>query len=290
MKRCLSCDARYLSSMPHCQRCGVVDASVHGFDAYAPNLAFDGGGFNPNYFSELAQLENANFWFQYRNKLILWVIEHYHPTFQLLLEIGCGTGYVLTCISKSFPEAKLSGSEIYVAGLEFAAARLPSAKFMQMDARNIPFENEFDLIGAFDVLEHIKEDEDVLTQMYAALKPNGIMLLTVPQHEWLWSPTDEYAFHVRRYTAADIHKKVEKAGFRIIRSTSFITTLLPVMMISRFWQKRVSGKLENTSAELKISLWLNVLFSRLLSPELALIQKGVNFPIGGSRIVVAKKL
>lgn len=290
MKRCLCCRARYSSSIRTCPACGLVTELVDGFDSYAPDLAHDGGGFKSNYFSELARLEDANFWFRSRNKLLLWAIEKYCPNFQSLLEIGCGTGYVLSGVSKRFPWSKLFGSEIFTAGLGFAAARLPAAKFMQMDARSIPFENEFDVIGAFDVLEHIKEDEEVLAQMYTALRPEGLMLLTVPQHAWLWSPIDEYAFHERRYAAADLHQKIEAAGFYIIRSTSFVTTLLPAMMISRFLQRKVSDKKFDAMAELRISPWLNSLFSLMLSAELALTKRGVNFPVGGSRLVVARKI
>src|SRR5690606_22871969 len=115
------------------------------------------------------------------------------------LEIGCGTGFVLSGVADAFPAVRLFGSEIFTAGLEFAARRQPSVNFMQMDARSLPFLDEFDVIGAFDVLEHIVEDGQVLAQMREALKPNGIILLTVPQHEWLWSPVDEFACHVRRY-------------------------------------------------------------------------------------------
>lgn len=290
MKRCISCDARYASSTHSCPSCGFVPSLVGGFDSYAPDFAHDGGGFKSDYFSELALLEDANFWFRSRNKLLMWALENYSPNFQSLLEIGCGTGYVLSGISKKIPHATLYGSEIFITGLGFAHARLPSAKFMQMDARNIPFENEFDVIGAFDVLEHIGEDERVLAQMHAALSPQGFMFLTVPQHKWLWSSVDEHACHVRRYSATDLHEKIEAAGFQIMRSTSFVTTLLPAMMISRFLSKKVSAKKFDATAELKISPWLNSIFSRLLNAELALIKRGFNFPVGGSRLVVAKKI
>lgn len=290
MRRCLSCYARYASSIRNCPSCGFIPVLVDGFDSYAPDFAHEGGGFKSSYFSELARLEAANFWFRSRNKLLMWAIEEYCPNFQSLLEIGCGTGYVLSGISKKFPRSTLFGSEIFMAGLGFAAARLPSSKFMQMDARSIPFENEFDVIGAFDVLEHIKEDEAVLAQMCMALKPEGLMLLTVPQHAWLWSPIDEYACHERRYAAPDLHQKIEAAGFRVIRSTSFVTTLLPAMMISRFLQKKVSDKKFDATAELKISPCLNSLFSRVLGAELALIKWGFSLPLGGSRLVVARKI
>ncbi|MDB5988712.1 MAG: class SAM-dependent methyltransferase [Herbaspirillum sp.] len=290
MKRCLSCNACYASSICNCPVCDFAPVRLDGFESYAPDYAHGGGGFKSSYFSRLAHLEEANFWFRSRNKLLMWAIEKYGKNFKSLLEIGCGTGYVLSGISKKFPHSTLYGSEIFIAGLGFASERLPATKFMQMDARNIPFENEFDVIGAFDVLEHIKEDQDVLAQMYTALKPNGLMLLTVPQHAWLWSYADEHAMHERRYAAADIFQKIEAAGFRVIKSTSFITSLLPAMMISRFLQKKVPDKQFDSTAELTIPSWLNAFFFRILSVELVLIKMGFNFPIGGSRLVVARKI
>ena len=195
MKRCLACNGLYQPVMDNCPVCGKSPVWVEGFQAYAPALAHSGGGFESSYFSELARLEGKNFWFRSRNRLIIWALKKYFPNFQSILEIGCGTGYVLSGLSNAFTKATLQGSEIFTAGLGFAAKRLPSATFMQMDARNIPFAEEFDVIGAFDVLEHIEEDERVLEQAHVALKPLGLMLITVPQHAWLWSSVDEYACH-----------------------------------------------------------------------------------------------
>ncbi len=158
MKRCLACNTLYVSSLADCSICGFKPLLVDGFYAYAPDLAHGGGGFKSSYFSDLARLEEANFWFQSRNQLILWALEEYCQNFQSFLEIGCGTGYVLSGVSKLFPHSTLQGSEIFIAGLGFAAARLPTVNLMQMDARDIPFQEEFDVIGAFDVLEHIEED------------------------------------------------------------------------------------------------------------------------------------
>ena len=158
-----------------------------------------------------------------------------------------------------------------------------------MDARHIPFVNEFDAIGAFDVLEHIDEDEQVLMQMREALKPNGIMLLTVPQHAWLWSPVDEYACHVRRYSAKELHAKVERAGLEILRSTSFVSTLLPAMCASRFIQNSSTKKID-ASLEASISPKLNHIIKTLLNAEVAMIRNGLNFPLGGSRLIVARRL
>lgn len=290
MKLCLNCHVHYASSITDCPACGFGPVLVDGFRAYASDLAQGGSGFKSSYFQELAHLEEVNFWFRSRNRIILWALEEYCQNFRSFLEIGCGNGYVLTGVSKRFPHATLHGSEIFTAGLGFAANRLPAVNLMQMDARNIPFAEEFDVIGAFDVLEHIEADERVLGQIHAALMPHGFMLLTVPQHTWLWSPLDEYACHIRRYAASGLHKKIEAAGFQIVRTTSFVTALLPAMMLSRFFQRRWTADRFDATAELKISPWLNSIFGKILGAELVCIKKGINLPVGGSRLIVARKI
>src|SRR4030095_11666933 len=147
------------------------------------------------------------------------------------LEIGCGTGFVLSGVKEALPSLTLAGSEIFSEGLGFAAQRLPDVDLFQMDARRIPFREEFDVIGAFDVLEHIQEDEAVLTQMYAATKKGGGILITVPHHPFLWSGSDEFARHARRYKTRELCDKVRRAGFHVLRVTSFVSVLLPALIL-----------------------------------------------------------
>lgn len=246
-------------------------------------------GFKTHYFKELAELEAVNFWFRARNKLILWALYKYYPGLSSFLEIGCGTGFVISAISKRFPKVKLSGSEYFEEGLVYARQRLPGAEFTQMDARHIPYELEFEAIGAFDVLEHIEEDEVVLQQIYNALKSGGFMFITVPQHRWLWSAVDKYACHVRRYDAKELHQKVYRTGFEIIRSTSFVSTLLPAMYLSRLLQWNKTDMNMDDVAGLHINPILNKIFEWFISIELALIRVGISLPVGGSRLLVARK-
>lgn len=289
MRHCLACNACYGVPLVECPVCGATIPVVDGFDAFAPEFAHEGGGgFKADYFATLAAQEEQHFWFRVRNKLILWAIRKYINDFDSFLEIGCGTGFVLRGVSQEFPGRRIVGSEIFTTGLGFASARLPKAHLMQMDACRIPFIDEFDVIGAFDVLEHIKDDETALAQIYKALKPGGVFLLTVPQHAWLWSPVDDYAFHKRRYSENDLVCKLERCGFEILRSTSFVTTLLPAMMLSRTLQRRKSGASDGAS-EFKIGALMNFIFESLLNLDFAGIRLGMNFPVGGSRLVVARK-
>jgi len=163
---------------------------------------------------------------------------------------------------------------------------------MQMDARQIPYTDEFDVIGAFDVLEHIEDDSRVLAEVHRALTPGGLLMLTVPQHPWLWSAVDDYACHVRRYTAQLLHTRIRAAGFEILRSTSFVFSLLPLMFASRML-KKTSMKEDarvDAVAELRISPTLNGLFEKMIGMDIALIQRNIDLPVGGSRFVVAKRI
>ncbi len=289
MKICQKCAARYDNPTWACPDCGSAPPLINGFPALAPALAQAGDGFNPEYFDQLAGLEKGNFWFQSRNHLILMLLRRHAPALTSFMEIGCGTGFVLSNIAANHPSAELTGAEIFSAGLGHAARRLPNAQFIQMDARNIPFDSHFDVLGAFDVIEHINEDEAVLAQINKALKPGGIMLLTVPQHPALWSKQDEKACHVRRYTAAELEGKVRGAGFEILDSGSFVSLLLPLMWLSRSMANRDSNTEHDAMSELRIGKLMNLTLKAMMSVEMVLTNIGVRFPAGGSRFLVARK-
>jgi SAM-dependent methyltransferase len=244
-------------------------------------------GFKPEYFERLAKIEESNFWFCARNELIQWALRTYFPDAKSFFEVGCGTGFVLAGIRENFPRMRLVGSEIFADGLVFAKARLPEVELYQMDARRIPYECEFDVVGAFDVLEHVIEDENVLLQMFEAARPGGGLLITVPQHPFLWSASDQHAKHQRRYNRAELRRKVENAGFQIERITSFNSLLLPLMICSRMRGKRDQDV--NPWREFEISPALNRTLESILSFEQIIIRKGVSFPAGGSLLLIGRR-
>ena len=263
---------------------------MDGFTAFAPALASTDAGFREEYFGALAELEAGSFWFRARSALIIWAMQRYLPETRSFLEIGCGTGFVLRGVRNAFPGAELSGSEIFTTGLGFAAERVPSARFYQMDARSIPFRDEFDAIGAFDVIEHIGEDETVIAEVAKALRPGGGFVVTVPQHPALWSRQDEHAEHVRRYTAAELRRKVEAAGFEVVRMTSFVSLLLPVMFASRRLMRaeRAASEFDAIDA-VRLPRPVNAVLEAVMSVERALIRRGLSFSAGGSLLLVARQ-
>jgi len=288
MKVCLSCGKRFAEEDWYCPSCNKSPKIVDGFLSFAPDLAAKNDGFGAESFEQLFKVEAGNFWFRSRNKLLIWALSKYFPQAESFFEIGCGTGYVLSGIQREFPNLRLYGSDIFSKGLSFAEQRLSDISLFQMDARRIPFEMEFDIIGAFDVLEHIDEDEVVLQQMFQAIKPGGGVILTVPQHWFLWSIVDEYSFHKRRYTRKELIKKVKDAGFQVVYATSFVSFLLPLMLLSRIIRQKTRDNFDPV-AELKINPCLNMIFENTLAIERAFIKCGFSFPAGGSLLMIAKR-
>jgi len=237
-------------------------------------------------FTELAKVEGNHWWFQGRNRILLWVMAQEQPLFRNFLEIGCGTGFVLEGVSHTFPEVELFGSEYFEEGLAHARQRVPSATFTQLDATLMDEVSRYDAIGAFDVIEHIQEDEKVLHNLARALVPNGRLFITVPQHRWLWSEADEYACHVRRYTKEELVKKIKQAGLKVDYSTSFVSLLIPLMWLSRLQAKK--GNYDPLD-EFRIPGWLNRSLKAIMSIEFFMIKRGLRLPCGGSLLVVAKK-
>jgi SAM-dependent methyltransferase len=74
----------------------------------------------------------------------------------------------------------------------------------------VSYRDEFDTIGAFDVIEHIEDDVGAMREIYRALKPGGGFMIIVPQHMFLWSRVDDLAFHKRRYARRELTAKLEK--------------------------------------------------------------------------------
>lgn len=288
MKHCLKCHTTFELDDWRCPECGYKPEMDNTIALFAPKLAHQNNTYEVDFFINLAHLEQGHFWFEARNRILLWAFNRYFDHAESFFEIGCGTGFVLQHFNRQRPALTLYASDLLTDGLLFASERVPAATMLQMDIRDIPYREEFDVIGAFDVIEHIEGDEVALRQLYQAVKPGGGILLSVPQHQFLWSVVDDQSYHKRRYSRTDLIRKVQDAGFSVLMTTSFVSLLLPVMFLSRS-RKRNAVNDFDVYAEFKIAPVINSVLSFVMRIEVALIRLGLYFPMGGTRMLVARR-
>jgi len=268
--------------------------TIDGFRCYAPALAVDYGDYPSGGFDVTAQIEARSFWCRTRNRVVRLMFERFADRSRPLdvLEIGCGTGNVLTALC-GIPNLRLTGSEIYLQGLRYARTRLPDVEFIQLDATDIPFRETFDVIGAFDVLEHITDDEQVIREVHDALRSGGLFIVTVPQYQWMWSHLDEIVHHKRRYSRSELLSKLRAAGFELLYTTSFVTTLFPLMAALRLRDRsrRVSPATATADFRSHVDLpaSVNTLFDWIMRIDDTLLKARLSLPFGGSLLAVARR-
>jgi SAM-dependent methyltransferase len=273
-----------------CGACGHAVPLSEGFPRYADVSARLPTGYDPDAYDAFVRREDGHFWFEPRNRLLVALADRFFPAAARYLEIGCGTGTVLDAMAASRPWSRVVGAESQPTGLRHARRRLGNrAELVQMDARMIPAREAFDLVGAFDVLEHIHEDAAVLEEIYAALVPGGGLLAAVPQHPALWSAFDDAAHHVRRYRRGELERKLRAAGFEIVFSSSYAAVVLPFMAARRLLSPRRRFLSPRRRHELDIHPALNAGLRCMLNAEVTLTLQGVTWPVGGSRFVAASK-
>lgn len=158
-----------------------------------------------------------------------------------------------------------------------------------MDLANLLFpRNSFEAVTAFDVLEHIEDDQRAIREAFRVLKNKGILLLTVPAYDWLWSEHDEALGHKRRYIKSQIEMKLKKAGFTILKSSYIISSFLLPITLFRFWQKISKQEKVPKTSYVILPGFLNFFLAQILKLEGILVQ-AINLPFGVSLVCVAKK-
>jgi SAM-dependent methyltransferase len=268
--------------------------NIEGIKCYAPELAITNDYFTKEYLQHLYKIEDENFWYRSRNRVIKKLFKKHLgiDTPKTIMEIGCGNGFILKGLME-YKNYTLYGADIYIQGLKNAKERLPNLEFIQLDATNMPFENKFDAIGAFDVLEHIEDDIVAIKNVYRALKPRGLFLISLPQYQWLWSNMDDIDNHKRRYNRKELNNKFTQNGFEVIYVSSFVFTLFPLMLVSRYFKRDKKFKersFEEKLTEFQLNPFANFLLESFMRIDELLLSTGVSLPFGGSLIAVARKI
>ena len=101
-------------------------------------------------------------------------------------------------------------------------------------ATELPFGDEtFDVVSAFDVVEHCDDDGRAVAELARVLTPGGRMLLSVPAYQWAWSDHDVQAGHHRRYTRPELVRLVEGSGMEVVRATYAFSGVFPLFVAER---------------------------------------------------------
>jgi len=233
-------------------------------------------------YQQMAELDDRHWWYRARRRILAELIRReVHPAADArILEIGCGTGHNL---------AMLSGFG-HVDGLELddEAAALSEKRLGRVIIRSpLPelegVSNDYDLIGAFDVIEHIDDDHAALAAIATRLKPGGKFMMTVPAHPWMWTAHDVANHHKRRYSKRSLRALVEGSPLRLDKIGYFNSLLFPLAIVERAASKLRGKDDGNVSLPPRP---LNNLFEAVFASERYLVGR-LPLPPGLSLFAVA---
>ena len=234
----------------------------------------------------LYEVEQSHWWYIGRRRIIAGFVEQIcrqvtdrRPR---ILDVGCGTGANLLLLSKY---GQAEGVDVSEDALAFCRAR-GLDKVRLGAGEELPYEDgTFDLVTAFDVVEHMDDDLAGLSEMRRVLRPGGRVLLFVPTFMFLWGLQDEVSNHRRRYRLPELRRVLEQAGFEIERSTyANITFFLPILFVRKFM--RLTGIKTATENSINVSAF-NGVFGAIFGAESTLLRY-LNLPFGVSGLCVAR--
>jgi 2-polyprenyl-3-methyl-5-hydroxy-6-metoxy-1,4-benzoquinol methylase len=266
---------------------------IEGIKCFSPEVANAYADYPDSGFDLTDKSAQSSFWVSSRNRLFKNIVQqNMSPTGKTrFLEIGCGTGDFIQQIVQNV-NLEITGSEIYLKGLLYAKKNLRNVEFIQFDVTQGVVGEEFDLIVAFDVIEHIEHDVAAISNINQMLTKNGVFIVSVPQHMFLWSKLDDIVKHKRRYSRRELITKLQENGFNICYVSSFLFVLFPLMLISRVFDKG-QGKTQSEEVALEKRVTfpkaLNCIFDLFMRIDEVLIGLRISLPFGGTLVVVARK-
>ena len=237
-------------------------------------------------YNRLDQLEGQHWWFTARRKILKNVIAQFAPKkAQLrLMEAGCGTGGNLKMLSAF---GKLDAFELDDEARVIAKGKLPMDIKSGMLPDHVPYQpGSFDVVVAFDVIEHVEHDVESLASLGKQLAPGGRLVMTVPAMPWLWSKHDETHHHYRRYTKASLNEALVQAGLKPVRISYFNTLLFP--MIAGIRLLRQALNIKETADDKMPSPAVNSVLKSIFSFESNWVGR-VSMPVGVSLLAVAQR-
>ena len=183
-------------------------------------------------YQQMAELDDRHWWYRARRRILAELIrrEVRLPADARILEIGCGTGHNLQMLSGF---GHVDGLELDDEAAALSEKRLGRGIIRSPLPELDGVSNDYDLIGAFDVIEHIEDDRAALAAIATKLKSGGKFMMTVPAHPWMWTAHDVANHHKRRYSKRSLRALVEGSPMRLEKIGYFNSLLFPVAVAER---------------------------------------------------------
>jgi SAM-dependent methyltransferase len=231
-------------------------------------------------------LDETYWWFVGRRMVIDTILQCFGSPCRLAVDIGCGSGRNMELLAHH--AHTVMGLDRSPAALTLAAAH--GFQTANADGQAIPLGDcSVDLLSALDVLEHLDDDMRALAEFHRVLRPDGLLLITVPAYRFLWSEHDEALMHRRRYIASELHAKLTRSGFRVLkRSYAVFFTFFPIVFYRLFRGLFPKDPFAPKASHVKLPNFLNDALIQLLKFE-AWMMRAVNLPWGTSIVVLAQR-
>lgn len=249
-----------------------------------------------NYFKDYYILERNHWWFKARLEILEELVSKFFEKTKTeppkILNAGVATGATSFMLEKF---GKVTSLEYDQACCEFLRETV-NLEVTQGSLTALPYnDHSFDMVCAFDVIEHIEDDVTAVSEIKRVLKPNGKIFLTVPAYMFLWSEHDVINHHFRRYTSANFSSLIQKADLNIAYKSYFNFLLfLPIAAArtaSNFLQKfkKKGNKKISDFQKFKTEGLVDKLFYKIFKSEKGLIKRKFRLPFGVSLLLVADK-
>ncbi len=238
-------------------------------------------------YARLAEYEQSYWWHVGRLEIIQTYMKRVsrNRSDSAILNVGCGTGGTIDMLEKFGKVDNVDTSDDAIVFMK----NLGYGNIVKVDDIDLPFEDKtYDIVGAFDVLEHIKDHEGALSEWRRVLKDDGSIVITVPAYQWLWSEHDVSMHHFRRYTVKSLVAVAAEAGLRPERKSYAISFSLPLVAGFRLASKVLDRGADSTTSYVPVPTAINNLFTALLKTE-AKLHDTVSLPAGTSVITILRK-
>lgn len=246
-------------------------------------------------YDQFADLEESHFWFAGRRRIFFDLLNKSLTKKGRdlngleILEIGCGAGGMLEPLRQY---GRVTGLDYSADSMRYCRSR-GFTRVVTGLGSELPFPDEsFDLVALFDVIEHIPDDRQVLAEVKRVLKPDGVVFISVPAYQFLYSQNDRVVHHLRRYTASGLRGVIGAAGLQAEKVTYFNTFLFP-LILAAIGVLKVKESLfglpdGETNLHHQFAGPVNGLFGAIMSSE-RLLLRNMEFPFGHSLIGMAHR-